>query len=242
MSLVSENIQEGKVWLNSDGKWCKRCPACNREVIGKDGSVTTKFNVSHSIIKGQICHSCIKIGKPTWASLNKEEFGKQHSGENHPMYGRHHTDEVKQKQRERMKGRKLLDVTKEKLKLSNMEAWKNPEIRKKYVNALARTKWLKVRMDVGQEKFIEKWNRLGFNFQPNYQVRVGDDLFYVDGYDVEKNVVLEFDSIYHNRWGQKQKDLERQRKIIKMLNPKRFWRYNAGRRIFIECMTNNFSH
>jgi len=40
-----------------------------------------------------------------------------------------------------------------------------------------------------------------------------------------KNIVLEYDSKYHNR--QKQKDLVRQEKIINILKPKKFWRYDV---------------
>ena len=53
------------------------------------------------------------------------------------------------------------------------------------------------------------------------------DLFYIDGYDKEKNVVLEFDSKYHRRFGQREKDLIRQQKIIDILKPKRFWRFDS---------------
>jgi len=52
-------------------------------------------------------------------------------------------------------------------------------------------------------------------------------LFYIDGYDKEKNVVLEYDSKYHFKRVQKQKDLIRQNKIIEILHPTVFWRYNS---------------
>lgn len=237
MSKVSQYISDGLIWQNAEGIWCKRCPSCKIEIVGKDRSETTKFNVSHSITKGKVCHSCIKVGKPTWASLHKEEMSKAVSGNKHPFYGRKHTKEFKKWQSDRLRGRKLPEETKEKLHYSNTKAWKVPSVRRKYNEALMRTKWLKVRTDVGQIELLSKWNRLGFNFHPNYQVKVGDDLFYIDGYDSNNNVVLEFDSSYHDRPSQSMKDLDRQKKIIKILNPKRFWRYNAKRHIFIECMT-----
>ena len=238
MIKVKQYVLTGKMWQNAEGKWCKRCSSCRREIVGKDGSVTTKFNVSNSITKGKVCHSCIKVGKPTWASLHKEEMGRSISGDNHPFYGRKHTYEFKRWQSNRLTGRKLSEETKEKLHYSNAAAWKVPSVRRKYNEALSKTKWLKVRSDVGQMELLSKWNRMGFDFVPNYQINIGEDLFYVDGYDVKHNVVLEFDSAYHNRPYQSTKDLERQNKIIKMLNPKRFWRYNPKRQLFIECMTN----
>lgn len=242
MSKVKQYITNGLMWKDTMGRWCKQCPRCNREIVGKDGTSITKFNVSNSITKGTVCHSCVKIGKPTWASLHREEMSRKHRGNKHPFYGKKHTKEFRQKQSKRFKGRELSDRIKRNLSRSNTEAWKRPDVREKYNNALLRTKWLKVRTDIGQLELLKKWNGLGFNFLPNYQIKVGNDLFYIDGYDVERNVVLEFDSSYHDKYKQSNKDLVRQVKIIKMLNPKRFWRYNAKKHIFIECMTDSFNH
>lgn len=238
MSKVSEHIKSGKMWLNSDGKWCKRCPSCNTEIVCKDGSITTKFNVSHSIIKQQVCHSCIKIGKPTWTSLHKEEWSNRISGTNHPFYGKKHSDEFKERQRRRYIGTSLSDDTKEKLSIASKKAWKNPKIKQKYVDALCKTKWIKVRTDKGQIELLNKWNLLGFSFEPNYQLKVGNEIFYLDGYDPIHNVVLEYDSKYHNKESQKFKDMERQIKIINYLKPKRFWRYIYNKTLFIECSVN----
>ena len=71
-------------------------------------------------------------------------------------------------------------------------------------------------------------NTFGFHFQPNYEIHTDMDLFYVDGYDPEHNVVLEYDSKYHHKPYQQQKDLVRQQKIIDILQPKKFWRYDAA--------------
>jgi len=101
------------------------------------------------------------------------------------------------------------------------------EVRKKHISGLYHSKWIKVRTDKGQIEFIDKWNKLGFNFEPNYQIKTNDDLFYIDGYDKEKNVVIEYDSKYHFRLKQQQKDIRRQNKIIHIINPKRFWRYDS---------------
>jgi hypothetical protein len=116
---------------------------------------------------------------------------------------------------------------KEKLKNASINAWKNPTIRKKYNDALVKTKWIKVRTDKGQLELMDKWNKLGFRFQPNYQIKTDKDLFYIDGYDPIHNVVLEYDGKYHLKPSQQQKDLIRQNKIIDILHPKKFWRYNA---------------
>ena len=107
-------------------------------------------------------------------------------------------------------------------------AMHRPDVRKRHIEALHHSKWLKVRTDKGQMELIEKWNRLGFKFEPNYQVHTDTDLFYIDGYDKDHNVVLEYDSKYHQKLGQKKRDLVRQQKIINILHPKKFWRYDTA--------------
>ena len=112
------------------------------------------------------------------------------------------------------------------------EAMHRPDVRKKHITALLHSKWMKVRTDKGQIELLEKWNRLGFNFEPNYQIHTDSDLFYVDGYDSIHNVVMEYDSKYHNRLGQKKKDFTRQQIIIEVLKPKAFWRYDSTNKTF----------
>lgn len=119
------------------------------------------------------------------------------------------------------------DNNKKNLSILIKKAMHRPDVRKKHIDALNQSKWLKVKTDKGQLELLEKWNRLGFNFEPNYQIKTDTDLFYIDGYDPIHNVVLEYDSKYHNRLQQKEKDLNRQQSIIKAISPKKFWRYDA---------------
>jgi len=238
MSKVKEYIESGKLWLNSDNKWCKRCPSCNNTVVGKTGNMNTKHEMAYSITQNKICHSCIKLGKPTWASLNRQEFGSMIAGKNHPMYGKHHTEEMKQAQRKRYTGRTLSDTHKNNMSIGAKTAWQNPEIRENYINSLIRTKWLKVRCDGGQVDLINKWNRLGFKFDINYQVKCGNNLYYIDGYDASNNIVIEYDSHYHNKPNQQKKDKIRQDNIISYLSPKKFWRYNKKTGVFLDVITN----
>jgi len=102
-----------------------------------------------------------------------------------------------------------------------------PEIRKRHIEALYKSKWLKVKTDIGQLELLEKWNRLGFHFEPNFQLKTDNDLFYIDGYDTEHKVIIEYDGKYHKSHGQKQKDFIRQQKIVEFLRPKKFWRYDS---------------
>ena len=170
-------------------------------------------------------------GQPTWASTHKEEMSKLLSGINNPIYGTHRTDETKQKmsdaakieRKERYADKQNRAILSDSVKI----AMHRPDIRKKHLDALHHSKWLKVRTDKGQIELLHKWNALGFKFEPNYQVHTETDLFYIDGYDKEHNVVLEYDTKYHNRPPQRKRDLIRQQRIIDILKPRKFWRYSA---------------
>ena len=102
-----------------------------------------------------------------------------------------------------------------------------PDVRKRHIEAMAKNHFLGNTMDAGQAELLDKWNRLGFKLEPNYQIHTDDFLCYLDGYDKENNVVLEYDGKYHCSIGQQKRDLMRQQKIIDILNPKKFWRYNS---------------
>jgi very-short-patch-repair endonuclease len=123
-------------------------------------------------------------------------------------------------------------LEKERLRKSSKNAWNDPAKRQKYLDGLEKSRWIKVRSDIGQLELLEKWNRLGFHLEPNFQVRKDADLFYIDGYDPIHNVVIEYDGKYHDKPSQQQKDLIRQQKIIDILHPKFFWRYNVARKKF----------
>lgn len=187
--------------MNTEGKWCKKCPSCNKVIVGKDGSITTKFNVSHSINRGQVCHSCIKIGKSTWASLHKDEMSLRHSGENHPMYGKHHSDEMKENQRKRVTGTTLSDKTKKKLRLLTIQQHR--------VNGISFPS-----VDKGATEYFDELNKNNiFHIQhPNIEIKeLG---YFVDGYDPILHAVFEYDTKVHNSGRYKKKDLKRQREII----------------------------
>lgn len=112
------------------------------------------------------------------------------------------------------------------------EVLHRPNVRKKHLDAIRNSTWAKVKTDKGQLELLEKWNRLGFHFEPNYKIHSNTEFFYIDGYDKEKNIVLEYDSKYHFRPYIQQKDLVRQQKIISLLHPKKFWRYNSVNKTF----------
>ena len=199
----------------------RNCPECGKELF-----YSSADSLSHC--KNNKCSYCANVIR----------------GKSSNRKGCHHTDKTKRLMSLSKLGVKQSDDTKKKrsdirkklyndpLEIEKMakkvkEAMHRPDIRKKHLNALHHSTWLKVRTDKGQLELIEKWNKLGFNLIPNYQIKTDQDLFYIDGYDKEKGVVLEYDSKYHNKLRQKEKDLIRQQRIIDILKPKKFWRYNS---------------
>ena len=223
-------------------QYSRKCPECKTDVFH-----TELNNCNYAHKTGRLCRSCVNRGKKyseeTKLRMSAAKLGKPLS----ELHGKNisksligikkspHTEKAKKKM-SLAKRPPITEETKRKLKLSAVSAWKNPEIKNKYHNSLERTKWLKVRTDVGQLEMLNKWNNLGFTFEPNYQVRVNNELYYIDGYDKKHNIAFEYDSEYHNKPSQIKKDLIRQKNIINKLNPKLFWRFNKKDNIFYECI------
>ena len=203
--------------------YSKNCPVCNR--IQK---YSNKSNLCQAIKLNTICYSC------------RADI-------------RTYSPETRTKMSAVSKGRRFSLSTREKLSIASKRNYENPlnlkmmadavklamhrpDVRKRHIEALHHSKWLKVRTDKGQMEMIEKWNRLGFRFHPNYQVHTDDFLCYIDGYDPEHNVVLEYDSQYHRKLSQQKKDAEREKRIIDILHPKKFWRYNSHTHSFTQIL------
>ena len=221
----------GLIWEDADGFWHSKCSKCKKDVV-----LLHKGNAVSNVRKNRKCASCsskTKVGLPNF----------------HFKSGHIHSNECKEKISNSVKQamyrpdirKKHIDAiekieNKEKLSIIRKLVWQNPISRKKYYESLMKTKFLGRRCDVGQPELIEKWNRLGFNFQINYPLYTNDFLCYIDGYDKEKNVVLEYDGKYHKKLGQINKDLIRQNKIIDILKPKKFWRYDVVNKKMINVL------
>ena len=199
----------------------RNCPKC-----GKELNYTQKGKLNQSIRENRNCHSCAsKLHKHT--EEVKQKISNSQKGEKNHMYGKRHSIEENIKNSNIQKERYLNPEVRKKTSETTKLALNKPEIRKRHLNAMAETKYLGRKTDKGQLEFLGKWNRLGFNFIPNYQVHTELDLFYIDGYDPIHKVVIEYDTKYHKRLGQKEKDLVRQQKIVEILKPKKFWRYSS---------------
>lgn len=235
-------IKEEKQEYN---KFIRQCPSCYRNLL------YSRLDVLRSAEKRNVlCNSCgqksriyteefrhkmVEIYKNSSTEMKIKRMGmlnKLHSTEtknkmSSKAAGRIMPIEQKKKIGLSHLGKFISNETKTKLQKSSKRAWKIPHIRQKYYTSLQKTKWIRVRSDIGQLELLNKWNRLGFNFQPNYQLHIDDFLCYIDGYDPIHNIVLEYDGKYHQKQNQQQKDIIRQQKIVDILHPKKFWRYNA---------------
>lgn len=88
--------------------------------------------------------------------------------------------------------------------------------------------------------FMDVYGSLnGYIFQHAKNIReyqVGR--YFLDGYDKDKNVVFEYDEQQHFRGGKLMpKDIVRQSKIIEMIHPTAFFRYNEPKKILTEVIS-----
>lgn len=210
----------------------RNCPKCGKEII------TSYTGFWYGNKHNSKCRSCANKernkGKPK-SEEHKNKLSLSHIGKHPSEETRNKLSISAQRQRLRSYDKEYRKKRSDVITLSMHK----PDIRKKHLDAISKTRYLGHSTDIGCPEILEKWNKLGFNFIPNYQIKTNLDLFYLDGYDKEKNVVFEYDSKYHKRPNQKQKDLVRQNKIINILNPNKFWRYDSVDKIFTEIKSNN---
>ena len=210
----------------------RNCPECNREIY-----YCTKYVLESAILNNTKCRSCGKKGKL------------------HPMFGKSFSNEHRKKLSDAHKGKKCSTESKEKIRLKAIGRKVSEETRRKMsVAKTGKVSWKKGlkgfvfseetkrklrnfaanqprrfgrAVDKGQVELINKWNTLGFNFEINYKLHTDEVLYFLDGYDKERNIVMEYDGKNHLLSKQKEKDLIRQNKIIDILKPKKFFRYDA---------------
>ena len=198
------------------------CPDC-----GGKRFFAHKYYAARAMKKGAYCRHCANKGNRCYR-YGMELSQKEKERIRGLRLGAKLSDSHKSKIAEAGRLRYLSDEERQKTSELTKIAMHNPEIRKRHIKALAETKWLGKAVDRGQLDLLKRWNEIGFKFEPNYQVHTDDFLCYVDGFDKEHNVALEYDSKYHHRPHQQQKDSIRQQKIIDILRPKKFWRYDAA--------------
>jgi hypothetical protein len=158
----------------------------------------------------------------------KECANKYWIGKVGPTTGHKWSDESKKLFSLKVTGVKRNELHRKNTSIGTKKALSNPEIRKKLRDCASnQPRRFGKAVDKGQVEMINCWNKLGFSFEVNYKLHTNDFLYFLDGYDKKHNVVLEYDSKYHNTTRNVKKDLIRQNKIINILKPNKFWRYDA---------------
>lgn len=192
----------------------RHCPQCNGKIL-----YSLPSNFYRAKKKNVLCKTCSQIGRKFSDESKKKMREKKIGGKQ--------SYETRLKNSNTQKKRYSDPFEKKKMSIAVKLALHRPDVRQRHINAMAKNHFLGNSMDVGQLELLEKWNRLGFNFSPNYQIHTDNFLCYIDGYDKENNVVLEYDGKYHQTIGQKTRDLIRQQRIIDIIHPKKFWRYDS---------------
>ena len=174
----------------------RKCPKC-----GKALYYACKRNLQRAIENKSVCNFCAMTDE------RKRKISESTKGENHPFYGKTLSEEHKQKLSESGKRRVFPIEHKKNIRLARIA-----NIEKKYGRAVPN-------YNPEACRIIEKYGQQhGFNFQHaenGGEFHIKELGFWIDGYDVEKNVVIEIDESHHMR--QKEKDKQRQQEITEHL-------------------------
>lgn len=188
--------------------------------------------------------SAANLGKDRFSDEYKEFLSEKNRGEKNPFYGKAHTEETKKKlsnpktQEHRQKisnslkgkyvGRRynVSDETRKKMRVSAIK-----RLTEKYGgNIFAPNSNPKEAVYFNNLENVYGWDGIYFGkggLPTQYHVTsLG---YWVDFYDQERNIVVEYDETHHydSTWSLKEKDIRRQNEIIKELNCQ-FYRYNEA--------------
>jgi hypothetical protein len=220
-------------------KYIRNCPVCDKELVYKH-----KIGLRRGIEGNTKCKSCNSSGKnnPMYGvervawnkGLTKETDERvakyANSGE-----GRMVSEETKDKIRQKAIGRKVSKETR--MKMSMKRKGKKPECsfegRKHTAESLKKirlsnietwSKKFKVQPNYNPEacKIIDEYGKQnGYTFQhaeSGGEHQIKELGYWVDGYDKDKNVVVEYYENYHKK--QSDKDKRRKQEIINLLGCK----------------------
>lgn len=175
--------------------YIRNCKKCGKEIIHKD-----EKNLKRAIKENKICISC----------SNKTKF----IGKNNPMFGRTHTEETKQKIKEKRKLQTFSFEDIEKMSIAGKKRCEEynhwlgrkhkPEtidkLRVLHSKKIVNNKW-HPSFNIEACRIIENYGKkYGYNFQHAMnggEYFIEDLGYWVDGYDKEKNVVIEYYEIGH---------------------------------------------
>jgi len=250
-------IRENKVCLSCSSKshiitdkWRENMRKNHADISGEKNPF---FGKHHGAEIRKKCGES-NIGKDRFSDKYKNELRIKMTGNGNHFYGKTHTNEIKKilskpktpdhKRKlalslkgkpSPLKGKHHTDETKRKMRISAIKRIKENGFigREMYpsVNPKEKDYFLKL-----EEK--NDWN--GIFFGKNKKQFLVENLgYFVDYYEPDKNIVVEYDETRHygKDWTLKEKDIKRQEEIIKILHCK-FYRYNEVLNKFYEVILN----
>jgi|ERR1035437_998791 very-short-patch-repair endonuclease len=217
------------------------------------------FGKEHSNETKEKLRKC-NLGKDRFSDEYKNKLRIKMTGDGNHFYGKKHTDATKEKlsipktleHRRKLalslkgnpsplRGKHHSDESKRKMRISAIKRIRENKFigREMYpsVNPKEKNYFLKL-----EEK--NNWNGIFFG-KDNKQFLIENLGYFVDYYEPDKNIIVEYDETNHydKNWKLKEKDIKRQNEIIKTLHCK-FYRYNEVLDKFYEVIldeTNNKS-
>lgn len=207
-------------------QFTRNCPSCNSTIVYKNERTFDK--ATHNNSK---CRACVNFkkgqsawnkGLPQWwdnASKGRPAWNKGKKG----VY----SEESLRKMSEVRKGKPLSEKHRQNLSKSHMGKSKGPhseetksKMRQSTIKRISQNKGqIAPRYNPTACKLIDEYGKLhGYNFQ--HAENGGEfyiDGYWLDGYDKEKNVVIEYYEKFHNKEKNKKRDAYRKQRIIDLL-------------------------
>jgi len=220
METRQELINKGIIWTN-ENNWYKKCPKCNSPI-----KYINEYKAFYAYHKKSVCKECTKltISKKLEGHIVLEKTKQKIKEKRKSQII---TEEEKLKISQKLKGIQrppMSAETKNKLskihkgRISNRKGIKLSEETKRkcriaHIERLKRLGIKSENKDFGSDEFFKSLNNIGIcNFQQEYYIK---ELGYiVDGFDEKHRIILEYDTSYHKRPGQKIKDEIRQNNIL----------------------------
>ena len=239
-------------------RYTKTCPICRKEQ-----NYSRKYDFNFAIKNDLLCQSCSKIGKhPSKETIKKlilsrkgktpnlgikhsneskrkmsdSKSGKRHpmfgkKGENHPLYKTKISNIHKEKIRQSLKGINHTEEHKKKIRISTINYISKYKLNGNQLFPRFNPKAMNLLTGFNKER---GWNLQHALNGGEYHIKeLG---YWVDGYDKEKNIVVEYNEKYHNRPYNINRDLNREFEIINYLHPNEFWKYNEFDNTFIKII------
>lgn len=251
-----DGLNDKLITMNSDDKelWTKNCAKCGREQM-----YSSYDSLRVSTYRQTICNSCRGLGRRTRPT--EEKWKRVCSGCHREIIYKSAKSYLFCV-RTNTKCRKC--ATKEVSETRDMSWTQSPEYKIKMSNALKsvrntdkygeefRRKCRENKQKQIQRQGVQRtYNPTACNFMDQFNSKFGTKLqhgmnggecqfigYSLDGYDKERNIVFEYDEPKHHISTVRQKDDERQKRLIECLRPYRFWRYDEKHNRLIDVITN----